>query len=246
MTKVPRRAITNIIRNLVSVISGPWHTSMYTHIALSLMLAYSLLWRKPVQQTPEGWPVLHDILQFIEYCLCTSSNSIKYPHRLCLHGESSYAKKLSWSWVKTDIIKPQLRKAKGSILMQLHTKWTGLGAYLHRINRGDSARCDCELNNQTVGHVLLECPLHPDEREWMRNVLSDQGIALCRDKLLTRPEARAIVGEFIIKTGLMYQFHEFDPTMWTWKKGKRKNGPLGQSDGRIKMEPLRSVVPGPL
>ncbi|OJJ83530.1 uncharacterized protein ASPGLDRAFT_48081 [Aspergillus glaucus CBS 516.65] len=36
------------------------------------------------------------------------------------------------------------------------------------------------VGNQTVNHVLLECPLHQDERDWMRNVLSDQGIALRR------------------------------------------------------------------
>jgi len=53
-----------------------------------------------------------------------------------------------------------LCKATTSILMQLRTGRIGLGAYLARINRRESARCDCELGNQTVAHVLLECPLH--------------------------------------------------------------------------------------
>jgi ribonuclease HI len=58
-----------------------------------------------------------------------------------------------------------LRKATASILMQLRTGRIGLRAYLNRINRSDSARCDCDLGNQTVNHILLECPLLQDERE---------------------------------------------------------------------------------
>jgi hypothetical protein len=104
-----------------------------------------------------------------------------------------------------------LRKATASILMQLRTGRVGLNAYLARINRCESAQCDCELGNQTVSHVLLECPLHQDERDWMRNVLSEQGIALRRDELLTRPEARTTVAEFMVKTGLLGQFQALDP-----------------------------------
>lgn len=86
--------------------------------------------------------------------------------------------------------------------MQLRTGRIGLGAYLDRIKRRDTARCDCELSNQIVNHVLLECPLHQNERNRMRSALSDQGIAFRRDELLTRPEARTIVAEFMVKTGL--------------------------------------------
>lgn len=79
------------------------------------------------------------------------------------------------------------------------------------INRRDSARCDCELGNHTVNHVLLECPLHQDERDWMRSALSDQGIALRREELLMRPEARTIVADFMVKTCLLGQFQAVDP-----------------------------------
>ena len=95
--------------------------------------------------------------------------------------------------------------------MQLRTGRIGLGAYLARINRHESARCDCDLGNQTVTHVLLECPLHQEERDWMRSSLSDQGIALRRDELLTRPTARTVVAEFMVKTGLLDQFRAVDP-----------------------------------
>lgn len=56
--------------------------------------------------------------------------------------------------------------------MQLRTKRIGLGAYLARISRRESARRDCDLGNQTVD-VLLECPLHQEEREGTRRALSD-------------------------------------------------------------------------
>ncbi|KAJ6168289.1 reverse transcriptase [Penicillium chrysogenum] len=116
-----------------------------------------------------------------------------------------------------------LRKATSSILMQLRTGRIGLNAYLSRINRRDSSRCDCDLGNQTVTHVLLECPLHQDERDWMRGALSDQGIALRRDEILTRPEARTIVAEFMVKTGLLGQFEAADPPALGVEEGDEKD-----------------------
>ncbi|KAJ5819485.1 hypothetical protein N7474_005076 [Penicillium riverlandense] len=115
-----------------------------------------------------------------------------------------------------------LRKATASILMQLRAGRIGLGAYLHRINRRDSARCGCELGNQTVSHVLLECPLHQDERDWMRSALSGQGIVLEREELLTRPEARTIGAEFMAKTGLLDQFQAVDATALGVEGGEEK------------------------
>ncbi|OQE71313.1 hypothetical protein PENNAL_c0107G01286, partial [Penicillium nalgiovense] len=118
-----------------------------------------------------------------------------------------------------------LRKATASILMQLRTGRIGLGAYLSRINRRESARCDCDLGNQTVTHILLECPLYQDERDRMRRALSDQKIALSREELLTRPEARTIVANFMIKTGLLGQFQAVDPTALGVEEGDEKNDP---------------------
>ena len=115
-----------------------------------------------------------------------------------------------------------LRKATASILMQLRTGRIGLAAYLHRINRRDSARCSCDLGNQTVSHILLECPLLQDERHWMRYALSERGVALRLDELLTRPEARAIVAEFMIRTGLLDQFQAVDPMALGVEKGDGK------------------------
>ncbi|KAI1829205.1 hypothetical protein DTO027I6_9898 [Penicillium roqueforti] len=119
-----------------------------------------------------------------------------------------------------------LRKATGSILMQLRTGRIGLGAYLNRINRRETARCGCDLGNQTVTHVLLECPLHQDERDWMRRALSNHGVALHRDELLTRPEARTVVAEFMVKTGLLGQFHEADLTALGVEEGDDKGAEI--------------------
>ena len=104
-----------------------------------------------------------------------------------------------------------LRKATTSILMQLRTGRIGLGAYLARINRRESGRCECDLGNQTVTHVLLECPLHQEEREWMRKALSERNITLRQNELLTRLEARTTVAEFMTRTGILGQFQEVDP-----------------------------------
>jgi hypothetical protein len=87
--------------------------------------------------------------------------------------------------------------------MQLRTGRIGLGVYLTRINRRESAWCDCELGNQTVAHVLLECPLHQEERDWMRRALSGQGIVVSRHELLTGLEAPTIVADFMVKTGIL-------------------------------------------
>lgn len=94
--------------------------------------------------------------------------------------------------------------------MQLRTGRIGLGAYLARISRRESARCECDLGNQTVAHVLLECPLYIEERTQMQAALSEQNVVFRRDDLLTRLEARVIVAGFMVRTGTLEQFQEVD------------------------------------
>ena len=82
----------------------------------------------------------------------------------------------------------------------------------------------------------------------MRSALSDKGITLSRDELLTRPEARTAVAEFMVKTGLLGQFQTVDPTA-LGEEGDDKGAEtmtLRQCDGRRRMAPIRSAVPGPL
>ncbi|KUM56411.1 hypothetical protein ACN42_g10804 [Penicillium freii] len=114
-----------------------------------------------------------------------------------------------------------LRKATTSILMQLRTGRIGLGAYLNRINRRETARCGCDLGNQTVIHVLLECQ---DERDWMRSAVSDKGIALSRDELLTRPGARTVVAEFMVKAPPARPISDSRPCGSGRGRGRQRSG----------------------
>lgn len=81
---------------------------------------------------------------------------------------------------------------------------------------------------QTVSHILLECALLQDKRSWMRNTLSEREVAIRLDELLTRPEARAIVAEFMIRTGL----------------NSRPNCSRGRKRRRKRMTPQDSVTEG--
>jgi hypothetical protein len=53
----------------------------------------------------------------------------------------------------------------------------------------------------------------------MRHALSDRGVALRRDNLLERPEARTIVAEFVVRTGLLDQFQAVDPVALGMEEG---------------------------
>jgi hypothetical protein len=59
----------------------------------------------------------------------------------------------------------------------------------------------------------------------MRRALSDQGIALRREELLTRLEARTIVANLMVKTCLLNQFQPVEPTA------------LGVEEGHVKSDP---------
>ncbi|OQE34824.1 hypothetical protein PENCOP_c015G00163 [Penicillium coprophilum] len=117
-----------------------------------------------------------------------------------------------------------LRKATTSNLMQLRTGRIGLGAYLNRINRRETARCGCDLGNQPVIHVLLECPLHQDERDWMRSAVSDKKIALSRDELLTRPGARTVVAEIMVKAPPARPISDSRPCGSGRGRGRQRSG----------------------
>ncbi|KUL81386.1 hypothetical protein ZTR_09863 [Talaromyces verruculosus] len=110
-------------------------------------------------------------------------------------------------------------------LIDLPTKKTleyCFAAYLRRINRRESARCDCDPGNQTINHILAECPPLQIERNRMRNAPSDSGVTLRPDELLTRPEARAIVAEFMIRTISWNSSEQSTQPLSGWKKATKK------------------------
>jgi hypothetical protein len=106
-----------------------------------------------------------------------------------------------------------LRKATSSVLIQLRTGKIGLAGYLSKINARDSPRCDCNLGNQTVPHVLLECPLLQEERQIMRGGLCEAGVSmhLGTDELLQQLPARPILAQFMLSSKLLDQFRHVDP-----------------------------------
>jgi hypothetical protein len=50
-----------------------------------------------------------------------------------------------------------LRKA--TVMLQLWTRKISFASYLRKVSRRETARCSCDLGNQTIGHVLPQCPL---------------------------------------------------------------------------------------
>lgn len=105
-----------------------------------------------------------------------------------------------------------MRKATSSVSIQLRTGWVALPGNLNKINRRDSPSCSCDQGNQTVQHVLLECPRLADLRSDMRTRLDERGIsmALGADGLLSAAAAGPIMANFMFKSGLLGQFLEVD------------------------------------
>ena len=70
-----------------------------------------------------------------------------------------------------------LTRAQASILVQLRTRHIPLNAYLHKIGKAASSRCEaCWLRSEqnteeTVRHFLFECPEYAAERSQLQTKL---------------------------------------------------------------------------
>jgi ribonuclease HI len=118
-----------------------------------------------------------------------------------------------------------LRKATSSIMLQLRTGKISLASYLQKINRRESARCACDLGNQTIGHVLLQCPLLSDQREMLRHELAEVGVSMAvgHDELLRQKVAAPAVAKFMIDSELLEQFQAVDPVATGVEDGEGEN-----------------------
>ncbi|KAG0158785.1 hypothetical protein PDIDSM_6304 [Penicillium digitatum] len=97
-----------------------------------------------------------------------------------------------------------LRKATTSVLIQLRTGIIGLAEYLSKIKRSDSPRCQCDLGNQSVKHVLLECPLLKELRSEMVEELFMEGVDNAwRTSNVDRSEGSADRGEVHDRIGTL-------------------------------------------
>ena len=109
------------------------------------------------------------------------------------------------------------------MLIQLRTGIIGLAEYLSKIKRKDSPRCQCDMGNQSVRHVLLECPLLEEQRYEMMNELFEAGVSttLGEMEMLKESKAAPIVAKFMIATGLLGQFQSVDSVAMGKEKGER-------------------------
>ncbi|KAJ5827899.1 hypothetical protein N7447_004662 [Penicillium robsamsonii] len=115
-----------------------------------------------------------------------------------------------------------LRKATSSVLIQLRTGIIGLAEYLSKIKRKDSPRRQCDMGNQGVRHVLLECPLLQEQRYEMMNELFEEEVSMTlgEEETLREVKAAPVVGKFMIATGLLGQFRSVDSVATGKEKGK--------------------------
>ncbi|KAJ5458823.1 hypothetical protein N7530_010767 [Penicillium desertorum] len=131
-----------------------------------------------------------------------------------------------------------LRKATSSVLIQLRTGIIGLAEYFSKIKRKDSPRCQCDMGNQSVRHVLLECPLLEEQRYEMLNELFEEGglTTLGEMKILKESKAAPIVAKFMIATGLLGQFQSVDSVAIGKEKGE------GDEDSNPITKPIQETA----
>lgn len=134
-----------------------------------------------------------------------------------------------------------LRKATTSVLIQLRTGIVGLAEYLYKIKKKDSPRCQCDMGNQSVRHILLECQLLEEQRHEMINELFEAGVSttLGEMRMLKESKAAPIVAKFMITTGLLGQFQLVDSVATGREKGK---GNEDRQDPNIKPKPNQETA----
>ena len=95
-----------------------------------------------------------------------------------------------------------LPKALAAVLIQLRSGKIALASYLYKIKKVLQPWCECHQGNQTVAHILEECPQFAKQRkrEFGRPVV--WGV---RD-ILSDPKTAKKAAWFTLKTGLLDQF----------------------------------------
>ncbi len=110
-------------------------------------------------------------------------------------------------------IEPEAAKAPKSVVRhyyQLKTGHAPVGAYLHRVKRRESAACSaCHAPNETVRHLILECPARSEARRKLYRTLRSEGVPLptaaedCPEaRLFVTPKATKALLQFITEANL--------------------------------------------
>ena len=98
------------------------------------------------------------------------------------------------------------------IKCQLRTGKIGLRHFLclRKVPGFNDPRCTCRNDNQTVRHILQDCPLYHDLRSttWAEERRKEPGGVIEWRKMLSHPPFAQKAAQFMLKTGLLGQFED--------------------------------------
>jgi hypothetical protein len=94
----------------------------------------------------------------------------------------------------------ELTRAQTSVLIQLRTGHIGLNKHLARIKRSDTPLCpSCRLAEESVHHLLFDCPAYRNERHLLNQALGRKASSL--KFLLNHAKGIQAVLKYIGRTG---------------------------------------------
>lgn len=82
--------------------------------------------------------------------------------------------------------------------------------YLYKIKREERPWCKCHTANQTVEHVIEECPLYRRQRKHHLGRYVVQDVRT----ILSHPQKAVKAAQFMLSTGILDQFRHFKAMLY--------------------------------